>query len=389
MSNKILIAEISGKRPGGANKRHTETFKFGYDHVIISNNSEDYETDWDIINVPAGYQSWYKDNVATSDIAYFAPMNRSYAIKYAKENGYKYLVQLDDNITSFDIKYLVKVDGVQMKYVTLTSTPNKEQLPNDMIKYMEHVLDLTNAGMVGMAPDAASVPQDDWLKERYVYSAFMLNLEIAPPVFQGDFEDDIEYRMKLKQAGIPSLEIVPFHYAKTAQNSPSQNKEDVTGNRKAYKKAGLNRGKVMSKLYGETYSRGWSDQGSGLKRIKGQKKFRHKIKQFKVGVRVKHISVLKQEMLNLFEKYATKRSDKLEISIDKPKQFIGVSDNHKNKYDALGQVVNIAIKYGLTMVEPKSPDLAFTLMTDDINSCNKAISDIESSSCITYVRGEK
>lgn len=40
MTNKILIAEISGKRPGGVNKRHTESFKFDYDHVIISNNSE-------------------------------------------------------------------------------------------------------------------------------------------------------------------------------------------------------------------------------------------------------------------------------------------------------------------------------------------------------------
>lgn len=79
MPSKVLIAEISGKRPGGTSKRHTETFKFDYDRVIISNNSEGYETDWNIVNVPDGYQSWYKDNVATSDIAYFAPMNRSYA----------------------------------------------------------------------------------------------------------------------------------------------------------------------------------------------------------------------------------------------------------------------------------------------------------------------
>lgn len=312
MSNRILIAEISGKRPGSTNKRHTETFKFDYDHVIISNNSEGYETDWNIIDVPDDYQSWYKDNIATSDKAYFAPMNRSYAIKYAKEHGYKYLVQLDDNIMAFDIRYLAKVDGVQMRYSTLASTPNKDQLPNDMIKYMEQVLDLSNVGMVGMSPASASIPGDDWLKERYVYSAFMLNLEIVPPVFQGDFEDDIEYRLKLKQASIPSLEIAPFHYAKTAQDK-GNGKEDVTGNRQAYKEAGLRRGKVMSKLYGEIYSRGWSDRGSGIKRDKGQKKFRHKIKPFKVGVRVQKISLLKQMMLDLFSKYATKRKDSLEI----------------------------------------------------------------------------
>lgn len=388
MSNKILIAEISGKRPGNANKRHTETFEFDYDHVIISNNSEGYETDWKIINVPDNYKSWYKDNVATNDKAYYAPMNRSYAIKYAKEHGYKYLVQLDDNIMTFDIKYLVKIDGVQMRYATLASTPNKDQMPNDMIKYMEHILDRSNVGMVGMAPDAASVPQDDWLKERYVYSAFMLNLEIVPPVFQGDFEDDIEYRMKLRQAGIPSLEIVPFHYSKTAQDKHN-GKEDTTGNRQAYKDAGLERGKVMSKLYGQTYSRGWSDQGSGIKRIEGQKKFRHKIKPFKVGVRIKDISTLKQEMLNIFSKYATKRSDKLKISIDQPKQFVGLVDNSENQYDVLGQVVAIAIKYDLTMINPKNPDLTFALMTNDINSYKKAIGEIKNISGVTYIEGAK
>lgn len=349
MSNKILIAEISGKRPGNSKKRHTETFNFKYDHVIISNNSDGYETDWDIVNVPDDYQRWYKDNVATSDIAYFAPMNRSYAIKYAKDHGYQYLVQLDDNIMTFDIKYLVKDDGVQKKYTTTAKTPNKADLPNDMIDYMAKVLDNTNAGMVGMAPDSASVPQDDWLKERYVYSAFMLKLETVPPIFQGDFEDDIEYRLKLKQAGIPSLEIVPFHYSKTAQDKHN-GKEDTTGNRQAYKDAGLNRGKTMSKLYGEIYSRGWSNQGSGIKRIKGQKKFRHKIKSFKVGVRVESesLEILKQGMLELFDKYATKRSDSLETNIDIPKYSVTFKIP-EDYFNNLGQMFKIAIKYGATL----------------------------------------
>lgn len=41
------------------------------------------------------------------------------------------------------------------------------------------------------------------------------------------------------------------------------------------------------------------------------------------------------------------------------------------------------------MVEPKSSDLAFTLITDDSNSYNKAISEIANISDITYVKGEK
>lgn len=354
MKNKILIAEISGKRPGGVNKRHTESFDWNYDHVIISNNSEGYETDWNVVNVPEDYQNWYKENVATNDSSYYAPMNRSYAIKYAKDHGYKYLVQLDDNIMTFDIKYLVKRDGVQVKYTTLAATPNKENLQNDMIKYMELVLDLTNVGMVGMAPDSNSVPQDDWLKERYVYSAFMLNLEIVPPIFQGDFEDDIEYRMKLKQAGIPSLEIVPFHYSKTAQDKHN-GKEDVTGNRQAYKDAGLDRGKVMSELYGDMYSRGWSDQGSGIKRIEGQRKFRHKIKPFKVGVRVKSLEILKQVMLELFDKYATERKDSLKTSVVFPKKIFNLLVTDDNARECiLSNIIELCIKYEMDIVEPNA-----------------------------------
>lgn len=365
MMNDILVAEISGKRAGNSKKRHTETFNFKYDHVIISNNSDGYETDWNIINVPEDYQNWYKENVATSDKAYFAPMNRSYAIKYAKDHGYKYLVQLDDNIMTFDIKYLVKEDGVQRKYATLAKTKNKGDLPNDMIDYMAKVLDYTNAGMVGMAPDSASVPQDDWLKERYVYSAFMLNLEIVPPIFQGDFEDDIEYRLKLKQAGIPSLEIVPFHYSKTAQDKHN-GKEDVTGNRQAYKDAGLDRGKVMSELYGEIYSRGWSDQGSGIKRIEGQRKFRHKIKSFKVGVRVKSLDILKQGMLELFDKYATARKDKLETKEKLPKDFIHVSVSDDDWDSTMFELINLCIQTESVIVTGKDdkwwePKLVFQM----------------------------
>ena len=205
--------------------------------------------------------------------------------------------------------------------------------------------------MVGMSPDSNSVPQDDWLKERYVYSAFMLNLEIVPPVFQGDFEDDIEYRMKLKQANIPSLEIVPFHYSKTAQDKHNGT-EDTTGNREAYKQAGLSRGDTMSKLYGNIYSRGWSDQGSGIRRIKGQKKFRHKVKAFKVGVRVKDTNILKSEMIKLFAKYATARKDKLETNVDIPKYSFTfkISDDY---FDNLGKMFKVLIKYGATLEQVK------------------------------------
>lgn len=236
-----------------------------------------------------------------SESAYYAPMNRSYAIKYAREHGYKYLVQLDDNIISFNIRYAVG----DKSYTTLVSTPNIEELPQDMFRYFKTVLDNTNAGIVGMTLAGASLPSSDWLRERYVYSAFMLKLDSIPDYYQGDFEDDIEFRLKLKEMQIPSLMVCPFQYIKTAQGD----NKDLTGNRKAYKDAGLKRGEHMSKIHGDIYSRGWSSRGSGVKRKRGVKKFRHKVKPFKVGTRVSNINELKQGILDLFAKYATPRKD--------------------------------------------------------------------------------
>lgn len=301
MSNEVLIAEISGKRPGTKEDRPTEKFNVDWDKVIISNNSEGYETDWPVINVPNDYQEWYKEHAKMSESAYYAPMNRSYAIKYAREHGYKYLVQLDDNIISFNIRYAVG----DKSYTTLVSTPNIEELPQDMFRYFKTVLNNTNAGIVGMTLAGASLPSSDWLRERYVYSAFMLKLDSIPDYYQGDFEDDIEFQLKLKEMQIPSLMVCPFQYIKTAQGD----NKDLTGNRKAYKDAGLKRGEHMSKIHGDMYSRGWSSRGSGVRRKRGVKKFRHKVKPFKVGTRVSNIDELKQGMLDLFTKYATPRKD--------------------------------------------------------------------------------
>lgn len=309
MNNEILIAEISGKRPGGVEVRPTEKYKFKYDKVIISNNSENYETDWDIVNVPKDYQEWYRREVATSDIAYYAPMNRSYAIKYAREHGYKYLIQLDDNIVSINIAYRIGQNNF-IKYSTSKDTPNKQELPNDMIDYLVEVLKYTNAGMAGMNVDGASIPNDDFLRERYVYSFFALKLDIVPDYFQGDFEDDIEFRLKLKQKNIPVISVCPFRYGKVAQNTNN----DISGNRQAYNEVGVNRGKNMSILYGDYYKAGISQRGSGTYRNKDKRQFRHELKSYKVGVKVNNLQKLKDDMTEILKKYATFKGDKLRVS---------------------------------------------------------------------------
>lgn len=306
--SEVLVVEISGKRPGDSSKRQTERFAFDFDKVIISNNSEGYETDWDIINVPDDYVRWYKDNVKTSDLAFYAPMNRSYAIKYARDHGYKYLVQLDDNIIGFDIRYTAN-GGL---YATSKATPNKQELPTDMICYLIDVLENTNAGMAGMPVAGVSMPSNEFIMERYVYSVLAMKLSVIPDYFQGDFEDDIEFRLKLKQMNIPVLSVTPFRYMKTSQKQGKN--EDSSGNRAAYIAAGVKRGEHMSELYGEYYSAGISSRGSGMKDV-GNVGFRHKLKPYKVGARVSNIDYLKSEMLRLLEKYATPKGDELKVVI--------------------------------------------------------------------------
>lgn len=387
LKTKVLVAEISGKRPGDSQKRPTEKFSFDFDKVIISNNSEGYETGWPIINVPDDYRDWYKDHCKMSDKAYFAPMNRSYAIKYARDNGYDYLVQLDDNILTFNIKYMLRPDnGVTAKFATNSQTPGREHIQNDMINYMIEVLKNTNAGMVGMVPESGAVPRDHWLRERYVYSAFVLDLHRIPAYFQGDFEDDIEYRLKLKQMKVPSLEVCCFWYGKTSQGNGKR--EDTSGNRQAYIDAGINRGEHMSKLYGDYYQRGWSDRGSGVRRT-GKVNFRHKLKPFKVGVRIKNVDYLKRYVMALFEKYATNKTDSFDIVLAKPKFYFGIVDKSYDEFSTLDKIITVILKYDLTVTNPKSSGIDYTVITQNENDVVKVTEELNSIKGVSLLKGVK
>lgn len=300
--DKVLVAEISGKRPGGARNRPTELFEIKYDHVIISNNSDGYETDWEIVNVPPEYMEWYKENYRTSDSAWYAPMNRSYAIKYAKERGYQYLIQLDDNIVYVELAYLVEYGGGISK--RFRKQCRNGGMINDFISMLVCILENTNAGMSGCAM-AASMPDGALLSERYCYSLFALDLSVCPEVFQGDFEDDIEYRLKLAQMSIPSIQCSPLRYAKTGQVSS----KDESGNRAAYTKAGLLRGQTMRRLHGDIYSCGYSQKTYGTNGSSG-KFFKHTVKPFKVGVIVKDMSAIEQKFAEICGKYEMQGGEK-------------------------------------------------------------------------------
>jgi hypothetical protein len=316
MNSDVLVVEISGKRPGDKTNRPTEQFKINYDKIIISNNSENYETDWPIINVPKEYEEYYKQKMKNSDNAWYAPMNRSYAIKYAREHGYKYLVQLDDNIVMLQIAYILKDKWCEnysfaKKYRATARSGDGSDMMNDFIKTLVELLKNTNAGIAGCNMSGAAIPGADYLRERYCYSLFALDLNKIPDEYHGDFEDDIEFRLKLNQMNVPSIQNCVLMYGKTGQ----QLNKDLTGCRAEYLKVGVKRGEHMRKLYGDIYSAGISSRNNraGKQETNENVYFRHKLKPIKIGVLIKDKEQINKTMADLFKKYAKKKQNQLNI----------------------------------------------------------------------------
>lgn len=316
----VLVVEISGKRPGDVKARPTERYTCSYDKVIISNNSEGYVTDWPIVNVPDEYKEWYVNNIKSSDNAWYAPMNRSYAIKYAREHGYKYLIQLDDNILLLEVAYLDK--GTNKKIQRRYRATNQEGMMDDFIDALVTVTENTNAVMAGLDLAGVSIPQMSFLSERFVYSFFCLDLDYCPDLFQGDFEDDVEFRLKCFQMGKPSIQIVPLRYGKTGQGKNT----DLTGCRAEYAKAGIKRGEHMLKINGDIYSCGLRNKRHGvMAQVEDTAYFHHKLKVFKLGIQVKNQQAIDDKMSEIFKKYA-KTEDKCII---KEKKVKAVTNNAK------------------------------------------------------------
>ena len=220
-------------------------------------------------------------------------MNRSYAIKYAKERGYKYLIQLDDNITNINLLCSYNKKKIYINNKTLKF--------DDIIDMLVSVLKNTNAGMAGCDMVSMSTPNNQFLAERYCYSLFALKLDVCPPIFQGSFEDDIEYRLKLYQMGIPCIQVVPLKYGKTGQ---AKNK-DLSGCRAEYLKQGVKRGEQMRKLYGEIYSCGMATGAKPGRQgeRRNQVLFKHRLKSIKCGVRVYDMKAIQNKFKEILTHY--------------------------------------------------------------------------------------
>jgi hypothetical protein len=272
-----LIVIISGKRPVKQFRTTERRVGVRGKWIIISNNSEGYESDLEIVNVPDDFRGYYKNNHALSEFGMGVCLSRSYAIKYARDKGYKYLIQLDDNCTVFDMKY-IQENGTQFEkhYTDITPVMN---LLTDVLRY-------TNAGMSGLNMMCMRSERSDLiLRERYVYSVMCLDLEKVGYFF-GDVEEDIEMRLQLAQKNIPVAQIVPLRYQKLGQYSS----QDTTGNRTDYVKEGQNRGRFMERFYGDVYSREVTDSARNVathNKAKGQEFFKHKLAQFQVGLKTK------------------------------------------------------------------------------------------------------
>ena len=272
----ILVAEISGCRPGC---RPTEDLDFGsLDKVVISNDSRGYRTSWPIVDVPSEYRERFIRDCAI-DEGWRAPMNRNYAIEYARANGYRYLVQCDDNIKTLHLgsKFRMRSARGSLRF----SAPYWQSITAEQaIKVFVALLQDTNAAVVGGAMMAVLGQGAAFVAERYCYSFFAMDLErIGATRFSGCFEDDIEFRFKLARTECPTLQVPVITYGKTTTGG------DNSGNRALYSDVGMARGKVMSMLYGDKYRARVSPNGRKSTVRSTESCFAHTIKRFQVGVK--------------------------------------------------------------------------------------------------------
>lgn len=244
----IIVCEISGRRPGTSAARPTEALgSRGLDFVIISNDSSGYITDYPIVNVPESFQADFCRRNQVQRIGWQAPCNRAYAIEYARARGYRYCLQVDDNIESLSIAVMGEKESGGRRRELRFSEP-KEDLLAVFADVMIAVLKHSNAGLVGPA-EAGIIPSPKLLKEVVVWFMFTIDLERCAGIeFHGGVCDDMDYELKLNRAGIPQAKISCLLAQKAWP------KGDVTGNRQFYRDLDDEFPAVMRRIYSDVYT---------------------------------------------------------------------------------------------------------------------------------------
>ena len=139
------------------------------------------------------------------------------------------------------------------------------------------------------------------------YSSPMTDPSRCPDVRQGDFEDDIEYRLKCAQMGRPVAMIPWLGYGKVSQRKTG----DKTGCRAEYVKQGINRGAHMSVLYGDQYKCKMTNRSrSVMSPILDTPQFMHKMTPFRVGIIVSDMDAIRAQARATFAKWKKPILDK-------------------------------------------------------------------------------
>lgn len=112
------------------------------------------------------------------------------------------------------------------------------------------------------------------------------------------------------------MQIAPLRYGKTAQAKSKGKKEDATGCRQGYIDAGVHRGDHMRILYGNLYTCGMRNRKNAITAARQDDDslfFKHQLKPFKVGVRVKHMDEIKRTFHEILRKNYRQEEDKYVI----------------------------------------------------------------------------
>ena len=93
--------------------------------------------------------------------------------------------------------------------------------------------------------------------------------------------------------------------------------------------------------------------------------------------------------MDIFKKYATKRPDKVNINVTKPKFYAGIVDGSGDKFVTLSKILDIILKYDLKILNPQKDGITYTISVDDSDLMDQAIKEFKSIDGLSILKGVK
>lgn len=247
-ADDILYVIVSGKRPK-AKDRKTETLQILAKRktVIISNNSDGYhDTRYPILDVPQEFRDEFAKYCITK-FGGMVPMNKQFAVEFARARGFRFLAILDDNILSSPNRWFEQLKPFDHEQDEIAMTERFERCARLILRN-------TNAGVVGAELSNIHLPgaYNTLLSEGRPYSYVFLDLEKDLPIQFGDVEEDIIFCDNCWRKNIATVVLRWITYGKTSQGTgvKEQRYRDTSGNRSEYDAMTGARGENASKIIG-------------------------------------------------------------------------------------------------------------------------------------------